>query len=346
MTLDQMKSRQQEVIDDAAKFADMLRSRVLNGKLPPVPNEDERSSTNVRNLVADYEDEYEANEDSDITLQQEISPTSEEDDDLDDINEQVETSVEYEEMAREFMNMLLTNSLREVSPSGMVKCPACLDDDTMPQNMKDKTRTPGYQAQHILDKTHSQLEQFRRRMAMTAQEKKFDGRYYCPFCIIIVPKVADNQSFLSFSPLMKHIAGSDDTKIDGIGEWKKDASNILLHDQLKKGAGFYEDTWAGNPEVLTRRRKDDHRRLARKAGIYGYAEPTYLNNPIAHPFIPGLVYGSHQFRQNLRVPSKFRGLFTITPPPADIQVDHEMTESTAADLSGPSAITNNRPDIL
>ncbi|KAJ9652107.1 hypothetical protein H2198_008635 [Neophaeococcomyces mojaviensis] len=176
----------------------------------------------------------------------------------------------------------------------LVICPACVDDDTVPGKMKRKLRQPANQKQHLLEYYHSKAQQFRRSVHLKIHP---DGRFRCPMCEEVrsslgIPLAGeDEEIFVAYERLVKHIKASDNDGIAGPGSWKADSSCVKLHQVFKWEEGFYDEDFEGDPVHKAWKRRDDVCRLARKMGFVYDRSKQPLAKAIDVPMWPDLIAG-------------------------------------------------------
>ena len=226
--------------------------------------------------------------------------------------------IPYEWVVRTFMDIMIGNGFSKLSHTGVatrINCPLCLDDETLPETMKERLWEPNFGLnRHLRGSVHSGSSLFQRRAEIAMQEH-LRSKYVCTFCERAAPKDGTVPQYNNMRDLIRHIDQSNATRLTiqkagGTG-WMKTLSYITTHDALKAEEGWYKPDWKGLLEKKVKNKAALVQQSVARSGIR-YANIKELESPIPHNTLPGIVYGS--FHSN-DIPDHLQSRLTYKPQP-------------------------------
>ncbi|KAK8151758.1 hypothetical protein IWX90DRAFT_496155 [Phyllosticta citrichinensis] len=245
-----------------------------------------------------------------------------------------EVLLSFKEIARTFMDTILTNALSisiEFKSTGRT-CELCEEDNTASEESKRKLWFSGMSLKRHQEGTyHSRRSRWDRMQKLRVARDPNRG-WVCPYC----PESAQ-KDHESLSHLVRHILSTGQRRRESI---LADVY-MLLHERLKAEDGWYDDDFQG--DVSNERKRSREREARRSLGSMGltFAEMSQYTTPEPHPDFPGLLqrgdFGLYdmptQYQGFLKpdanysagesTPVHFRDMFMTVPTP-QAQVDHAM----------------------
>jgi hypothetical protein len=347
MTAETMKARKIELFSEASEFSEAILARGRGASVPTSSRQATTSAAEGTSLpdntvegLSQTEDEpqdgdYDVNYEPDMedlfngdNPDVEVNPDVEDGDNITDSDSSM-----YLEMAREFIDIILSNSLSEYTSHERIKCPLCREDDTVPQDKKERERDVYAQRLHAKSQYHVGFEHFKRAVNLAKDES---GEVRCPYCAHVLeelgaehngdadPELTFGQENMhpavdyvdkSFHPLMRHVQRSGPNSIHGAGQWKLRAEAIERHDRLKALEGWYESAFFGEEEDATAAVTAASSRSSR-AGVK-WAKNPELGMGVSMAGRPDIVRGGPSIAEGA-IPDRFDNLLTTEEKEIDM----------------------------
>ncbi|KAK7527945.1 uncharacterized protein IWZ02DRAFT_141087 [Phyllosticta citriasiana] len=247
-----------------------------------------------------------------------------------------ERPLPFKELARTFMETILTNAL-SMSIEWKVAnrtCELCEEDNTVGEVSKRKQwASEVHLRRHQEGTYHSRRSRWDRMQKHLVEQNPGRG-WVCPYC----PQSAQ-KDYGSLSHLVRHILGTGERRRESV----LSDEALLLHERLKAEDGWYDDDFQG--DVSTERKRSREREARRSTWLDGSRirrnATLHRSRASPHPDFPGVLQRGDFGRRDMPaqyqgflkpdstysagepIPDHFRDMLTTAPTP-QAQIDHAM----------------------